>query len=67
MRDLLFTRPGDVYPFPLFVRVSVDGDEFIIRLFAQEAGVLNVIEEQRSSKENAAITLNSLLVRVVAT
>jgi hypothetical protein len=66
MHDLLFTRPGDVYPFPRFVRVAVDGDAFDFRLCVLNQDDLEVVAEQRTSRDVALATLESFLVRLVA-
>ncbi len=35
--DLLFSRPGDAYPFPLDVRIGLAGTVYSVRLVAQTA------------------------------
>ena len=45
--------------------MAVDGDAFDFRLVAQANKDLEVLDEQRSSKDGALVTLDSFLERLV--
>jgi hypothetical protein len=60
MHDLLFTRPGDTYPFPLVVRVSVDGDVFEFQLRRTDL----LVAADRATRLNARAVLDAFLMQL---
>lgn len=74
MHDLLFTRPGDPFPFPMSVRVIADGDVFEFQLNRKGphwAGPLaptrgpNVVAEDRARWAKAPAVLDAFLMQLV--
>jgi hypothetical protein len=61
MHDLLFTLPGDDYPFDREVRVSWSDDAFVVTL-KERAAVLAQVEATFETVDRA---LDALLVRLV--
>jgi hypothetical protein len=62
MHDVLFTRPGDVYPFPLFVRVSAHGDVFEFQLRRSDL----LVAADRATRPNANNVLDAFLMQLDA-
>jgi len=60
MHDLLFTRPGDEYPFSATVRVSADGDIYQFEL--RRKGVL--VTADRATRQNALAVLSAFLMQL---
>jgi hypothetical protein len=60
MHDLLFTRPGDQYPFPCFVRVSWSDGIFEFRFEHQGA----LITADRSYDSTAPAVLDAFLMQL---
>ena len=60
MHDLLFTRPGDAYPFPVFVRVSAADDVFGFQLRQQDL----LVTADRATQPNALSVLNAFLMQL---
>ncbi len=59
--DLLFSRPGDAYPFPLDVRIGLAGTVYSVRLVAQTA----VVEATEARPANVDAVLDTYLRRLV--
>jgi hypothetical protein len=60
MHDLLFTRPGDVYPFPAFVRVSAADGVFEFQLWQQD----RLVTADSAKRQNALGVLHAFLMRL---
>jgi hypothetical protein len=60
MHDLLFTRRGDEYPFPVTVRVSVDADVYKFELRRDWL----LVTADRARQENALIVLDAFLIQL---
>lgn len=59
-RTALFTRRGDVYPFPVFVRVSATDDVFEFQLRQQNL----LVTADRATRRNALSVLNAFLMQL---
>jgi hypothetical protein len=65
MHELLFTRPGDGYPFPRAVRVAVEDDGFEFRLIVDAGGRAEAVATKRVMPVAAESTLDEFLTRLL--
>jgi len=63
MHDLLFTRPGDEYPFARTVRVASESEAFRFELRAGFPSVL--VTADRATREKAPVVLDAFLLQLV--
>ena len=60
MHDLWFTRPEDVYPFPVFVKVSTAHGVFEFQLLED----WRLVTADRATRRNALDVLNAFLLQL---
>lgn len=63
MIDLLFTIPGDGWPFPDYLTVSVERGVFVFRLYAKQVAL---VSGDFARDETAPLVLDSYLEQLTA-